>query len=40
VLWSDPSLGIDWGVGEPIVSEKDMLLPTLPEFVAANQGGL
>ena len=40
VLWSDPSLGIDWGVGGPIVSEKDMLLPTLPEFVAANQGGL
>jgi dTDP-4-dehydrorhamnose 3,5-epimerase len=40
VLWSDPALGIDWGVAEPIVSEKDMLLPTLAEFVAANQGVL
>jgi dTDP-4-dehydrorhamnose 3,5-epimerase len=40
VLWSDPALGIDWGVAEPIVSEKDMLLPSLAEFVAANQGGL
>ena len=40
VLWSDPDLGIDWGVAEPIVSEKDMLLPTLAEFVEANQGGL
>jgi len=37
---SDPALGIDWGVAEPIVSEKDMLLPTLAEFVEANQGGL
>ena len=40
VLWSDPALGIDWGVAEPIVSEKDMLLPSLSEFVAATQGGL
>lgn len=40
VLWSDSALGIDWGVAEPIVSEKDMLLPSLSEFVAATQGGL
>ena len=40
VLWSDPALGIDWQVAEPIVSEKDQILPTLEEFVAAFQGGL
>jgi dTDP-4-dehydrorhamnose 3,5-epimerase len=40
VLWSDPALGIDWQVAEPIVSEKDQILPTLAEFVDAFQGGL
>ena len=40
VLWSDPALGIDWQVAEPIVSEKDQILPTLVEFVDAFQGGL
>ena len=40
VRWSDLSLGIDWQVSEPIVSEKDQILPTLAEFVEAFQGGL
>jgi dTDP-4-dehydrorhamnose 3,5-epimerase len=40
VLWSDPALGINWQVAEPIVSEKDQILPTLEEFVEAFQGGL
>jgi dTDP-4-dehydrorhamnose 3,5-epimerase len=29
ILWNDPDLGIDWGIENPIVSEKDMILPTL-----------
>lgn len=28
ILWNDADLGIDWGVENPIVSEKDMILPT------------
>ena len=40
LLWSDSALGIDWQVAEPIVSEKDQILPTLAEFVDAFQGGL
>ena len=40
VLWSDPALGIDWQVAEPIVSEKDQILPSLAEFADAFQGGL
>ena len=40
VRWSDPTLGIDWQVSEPIVSEKDQILPTLAEFVEVFQGGL
>jgi dTDP-4-dehydrorhamnose 3,5-epimerase len=40
VLWSDSTLSIDWQVAEPIVSEKDQILPTLAEFVDAFQGGL
>jgi dTDP-4-dehydrorhamnose 3,5-epimerase len=32
LLWNDPELGIDWGVADPIVSEKDVILPTLKEL--------
>ena len=29
VLWSDPDIGIDWGVENPILSEKDKNAPLL-----------
>lgn len=29
IIWNDPDLNIDWGVTNPIVSEKDMELKTL-----------
>ncbi len=29
LLWNDPELNINWQVNNPIVSEKDLLLPTL-----------
>lgn len=32
VLWSDPTVGIDWPVGEPIISEKDRQFPGLKEI--------
>ncbi|OKL41064.1 dTDP-4-dehydrorhamnose 3,5-epimerase [Pontibacter flavimaris] len=32
ILWNDPSLGIDWGIAEPLVSPKDEVLPTLEGF--------
>jgi dTDP-4-dehydrorhamnose 3,5-epimerase len=33
VLWSDPALGLDWGVGDnAVVSERDRLNPTLTEL--------
>lgn len=34
VLWNDPDLGIDWGVTEPILSEKDTQNPRLKDFVS------
>lgn len=40
ILWNDPSLRIDWGVAEPIISDKDKLWPTLEEFVVESGGGL
>ena len=34
LLWSDPALGIDWGIseGEAILSDKDAAAPTLAEL--------
>lgn len=37
LLWNDPELAIDWGVAEPIISDKDRLghpLSTAPLFEA------
>lgn len=33
VLWNDPQLNIQWPVTEPIVSEKDKLLPTFEKLL-------
>jgi dTDP-4-dehydrorhamnose 3,5-epimerase len=32
VLWSDPALGIDWRVTDPLLSEKDAALPPLAQL--------
>lgn len=40
VLWSDPTIAIDWMMDKPIISEKDKLLPTLEEFKHQTGGGL
>jgi dTDP-4-dehydrorhamnose 3,5-epimerase len=40
ILWNDPELGIDWGVSEALLSEKDQAWPTLKEFVNISGGGL
>ena len=32
ILWSDPDLAIEWPVGDPLLSEKDLRLPTLRQL--------
>ena len=32
IKWDDPALGIDWNVTNPIVSDKDQILPLLSEM--------
>lgn len=42
VAWDDPDLGIDWGVSDPIVTERDASNPRLselPPIVPSRQGG-
>jgi dTDP-4-dehydrorhamnose 3,5-epimerase len=34
LLWNDPALGINWQTNEPIVSEKDLILPLLKDFTS------
>lgn len=36
VNWADPSLNIDWGINNPIVSDKDKALMSLDELLAAS----
>ena len=36
VLWDDPGLGVDWDVGAPLVSDKDLRLPRLADLDAAD----
>ena len=36
ILWNDPELNIDWGVTNPIVSEKDIVLPAFRELFKAQ----
>jgi dTDP-4-dehydrorhamnose 3,5-epimerase len=33
IVWNDPQLNIQWGIENPIVSEKDNELPTLDELL-------
>ena len=35
INWADPSLNIDWGIKNPIVSDKDQALKFLDELVAS-----
>ena len=32
LLWNDPDIGINWGIENPILSEKDSKLPLLKDI--------
>ncbi len=34
LLWNDPALGIQWGISNPILSEKDKINPELASLVS------
>jgi dTDP-4-dehydrorhamnose 3,5-epimerase len=33
IIWNDPDLNIEWGVTDPIVSEKDKIAPFFKDFI-------
>jgi dTDP-4-dehydrorhamnose 3,5-epimerase len=35
IIYNDPALNIDWGIENPIVSEKDLELPTLDVLISS-----
>ena len=37
ILWSDPDIGIDWGIDAPILSDKDKVAPLLKELVRQGE---
>ena len=34
IRWDDPSIGIDWGVTDPVLSAKDQVAPLLADWVS------
>ncbi len=33
IVWNDPDIGIDWQFSNPLLSDKDRILPTLAEYL-------
>jgi len=40
IIWNDKQLNIDWGVDDPLLSEKDQDWPDLTKFENTSRGGL
>ena len=37
LIWNDPEVGIDWQIKDPVLSEKDQMLPTLAQIRAKGE---
>jgi len=34
IRWNDPDLGVDWGISDPVLSEKDKTAPLFKNFIS------
>jgi dTDP-4-dehydrorhamnose 3,5-epimerase-like enzyme len=39
IRWNDPTLAIDWGVAEPVLSAKDQVAPLLADWQSPFEWG-
>jgi len=39
IIWNDPTVNIKWPLDNPLVSEKDMMLPTLETYISNLDSG-
>ena len=40
ILWSDPAIGIEWPIPEPVLSDKDRQAQTLEKWLARKEASL
>jgi len=36
IIWNDPEIAVDWKIDNPLISEKDVKLPTLKEYLRSH----
>jgi dTDP-4-dehydrorhamnose 3,5-epimerase len=33
IRWNDPDLNVDWGISDPVISDRDKMAPLFKDFI-------